>query len=76
MSLGPDHLAVPLWGMLTGTISLASTPDSYAALLRLYEPMAYESCSSLVMLQFLAVFSAQLPCLKTAKQKQKKGDLI
>lgn len=30
-----DQLAVPLWGMLTGTISWASTPASYAALLRL-----------------------------------------
>lgn len=63
-------LALPLWGMLTGTISLAKTPDSYAALLRLYEPMAKASCSSLVMLEFLAVFSAQFP-FKDQKKTRK-----
>lgn len=66
-----EHPAVPLCGMLTGTISLARTPDSYAALLRLYEPMAKASCSSLVMLQFLAVFSAQLPWQQRRDQMPK-----
>lgn len=65
----PRRRALPRCGMLTGTISLARTPDSYAALLRLYEPMAKASCSSLVMLAFLAVFSAQFPCEEQKKPK-------
>lgn len=47
--------------MLTGTTSLARIPDSHAALLRVYELMAYVSCSSREIVLFLAVFSAQFP---------------